>query len=187
MQEGVRAGYTCDRVPEAQLGDIVLDYNEKLDQAIGRLHEEGRYRTFIDIERRKGHFPHAVWNRPDGTQQELKQSGLYLPCTLCAGLLKAAFLEEAIMFPLKNPFRRRFQNLPHTSFRVRGTDIEVGIWQSERDPSSFRFKLSRFGDNGKRFTALKKATQRVDHMFLTEIALSLSLALGTLCFVIPKL
>ncbi|MGD1884266.1 MAG: 5-aminolevulinate synthase [Paracoccaceae bacterium] len=45
------------------------DYTAKLDDALSRLHEEGRYRTFIDIERTKGHFPHAVWTRPDGTEQ----------------------------------------------------------------------------------------------------------------------
>ncbi len=38
---------------------------------INRLHEEGRYRTFIDIEREKGNFPHAVWTRPDGTKQDI--------------------------------------------------------------------------------------------------------------------
>ena len=48
-----------------------MDYNAKLDAAIGRLHEEGRYRTFIDIERRKGAFPHAIWTRPDGTEQPI--------------------------------------------------------------------------------------------------------------------
>ena len=46
-----------------------MDYNRKLDEAIGRLHEEGRYRTFIEIERHKGHFPHATWKKPDGSEQ----------------------------------------------------------------------------------------------------------------------
>ncbi|XDA99642.1 5-aminolevulinate synthase [Sulfitobacter sp. LCG007] len=46
-----------------------MDYTGKLDEAIARLHAEGRYRTFIDIERQNGNFPHAVWTRPDGTQQ----------------------------------------------------------------------------------------------------------------------
>lgn len=45
-----------------------MDYNVKLDEAIQRLHDEGRYRTFIDIEREKGNFPHAMWTRPDGTK-----------------------------------------------------------------------------------------------------------------------
>ena len=48
-----------------------MDYNAHLDQAINRLHEEGCYRTFIDIEREKGNFPHAVWTRPDGTKQDI--------------------------------------------------------------------------------------------------------------------
>ena len=45
-----------------------MDYNAALGTAIDRLHAEGRYRTFIDIERTRGQFPHAVWNRPDGTK-----------------------------------------------------------------------------------------------------------------------
>lgn len=48
-----------------------MDYSAKLDEAIDRLHVEGRYRTFIDIERRRGDFPHATWCRPDGTEQAI--------------------------------------------------------------------------------------------------------------------
>lgn len=48
-----------------------MDYTARLDAAINRLHEEGRYRTFIDIERRNGQFPHAVWTRPDGQEQNI--------------------------------------------------------------------------------------------------------------------
>ncbi|MCC5959535.1 MAG: 5-aminolevulinate synthase [Rhodobacteraceae bacterium] len=48
-----------------------MNYNAALDTAIQRLHDEGRYRTFIDIERRQGQFPHAMWTRPDGEQQEI--------------------------------------------------------------------------------------------------------------------
>lgn len=48
-----------------------MDYSAKLDDAIARLHEEGRYRTFIDIERRNGQFPHAVWTRPDGSERDI--------------------------------------------------------------------------------------------------------------------
>ena len=43
-----------------------LDYDAQIAAAIDRLHAEGRYRTFIDIARTKGQFPHAVWHRPDG-------------------------------------------------------------------------------------------------------------------------
>jgi 5-aminolevulinate synthase len=45
-----------------------LDYTASLDLALNRLHDEGRYRTFIDIERTRGQFPHAVWNKPDGSK-----------------------------------------------------------------------------------------------------------------------
>ncbi|WP_136685558.1 5-aminolevulinate synthase [Falsirhodobacter xinxiangensis] len=48
-----------------------MDYDQALDTALNRLHEEGRYRTFIDIERRKGAYPHAVWKRPDGTERDI--------------------------------------------------------------------------------------------------------------------
>lgn len=40
-----------------------------LSDAIQNLHTEGRYRTFIDIERERGQYPHAVWTRPDGEKQ----------------------------------------------------------------------------------------------------------------------
>lgn len=45
-----------------------VDYNAKIDEALKRLHDEGRYRTFIDIERKNGQFPHASWRRPDGSE-----------------------------------------------------------------------------------------------------------------------
>jgi 5-aminolevulinate synthase len=35
------------------------------------LHEEGRYRTFIDIERENGQFPHAQWTRDDGSKRDI--------------------------------------------------------------------------------------------------------------------
>ena len=48
-----------------------LTYEAALDSALQRLHDEGRYRTFIDIERKKGHFPHATWRKPDGTEKDI--------------------------------------------------------------------------------------------------------------------
>ncbi|WP_340296875.1 MULTISPECIES: 5-aminolevulinate synthase [unclassified Roseobacter] len=48
-----------------------MEYNNALNHALDSLHNEGRYRTFIDIERRKGQFPHATWTRPDGSQQDI--------------------------------------------------------------------------------------------------------------------
>ena len=49
----------------------MTDYDGALDRALGALHAEGRYRTFIDIERRCGAFPRAIWTRPDGTSREI--------------------------------------------------------------------------------------------------------------------
>lgn len=48
-----------------------MDYNHALDTAIQRLHDEGRYRVFIDIEREKGAYPKAEWTRPDGSRKEI--------------------------------------------------------------------------------------------------------------------
>jgi len=48
-----------------------MTYEDQLDAALSRLHQEGRYRTFIDIERKRGHFPHAVWRKPDGSEQPI--------------------------------------------------------------------------------------------------------------------
>lgn len=48
-----------------------MDYAARLDEKLLSLHDEGRYRTFIDIERKKGHFPRATWHAPDGTSREI--------------------------------------------------------------------------------------------------------------------
>ncbi|SLN17689.1 5-aminolevulinate synthase [Roseisalinus antarcticus] len=49
----------------------MTDYSAFLDRAIDKLHEEGRYRTFIDIERKRGQFPHATWRKPDATERPI--------------------------------------------------------------------------------------------------------------------
>ncbi|MXX90857.1 MAG: 5-aminolevulinate synthase [Boseongicola sp. SB0677_bin_26] len=49
-----------------------MDYSACLDDAIRRLHDEGRYRTFIDIVRNRGKFPNATWRRPDGTERPVR-------------------------------------------------------------------------------------------------------------------
>ncbi|QDY68869.1 5-aminolevulinate synthase [Qingshengfaniella alkalisoli] len=46
-----------------------MNYAAQIDAALDRLHQEGRYRTFIDIERKQGQFPHATWRKPDGSEQ----------------------------------------------------------------------------------------------------------------------
>ena len=49
-----------------------MTYDSALDVALQRLHDEGRYRTFIEIERDRGQYPNAVWRRPDGTTKDIK-------------------------------------------------------------------------------------------------------------------
>jgi 5-aminolevulinate synthase len=49
----------------------MMDYEAALTASLQRLHDEGRYRTFIDIERQQGQFPHAVWTRPDGSAKDI--------------------------------------------------------------------------------------------------------------------
>ena len=48
-----------------------MDYSKALDAALQSLHDEGRYRVFIDIEREKGAFPKAEWTRPDGSRKDI--------------------------------------------------------------------------------------------------------------------
>ncbi len=48
-----------------------MDYSSRLDRALQALHDEGRYRTFIDLERIRGKFPHAIWHAPDGTTRDI--------------------------------------------------------------------------------------------------------------------
>jgi 5-aminolevulinate synthase len=43
-----------------------MDYNKFFGDALGRLHDERRYRVFADLERIAGRFPHAIWHSPKG-------------------------------------------------------------------------------------------------------------------------
>src|SRR5579862_6694684 len=45
-----------------------MDYNQYFSAALGRLHEERRYRVFADLERLAGRFPHALWHSPKGVR-----------------------------------------------------------------------------------------------------------------------
>ncbi|MGY4480239.1 5-aminolevulinic acid synthase [Bradyrhizobium sp. USDA 3364] len=47
---------------------MMFDYIGSFEHAINALKYEQRYRVFVDLERRAGQFPHAVWNGPDGKQ-----------------------------------------------------------------------------------------------------------------------
>ena len=44
-------------------------YEQKLDAALENLHLEGRYRTFIEIERARGNFPNARWISKDNSER----------------------------------------------------------------------------------------------------------------------
>src|ERR1700750_2031446 len=46
-----------------------MDYEVLCDSALGRLHDERRYRVFADLERIAGRFPHATWHSPDGPRE----------------------------------------------------------------------------------------------------------------------
>jgi 5-aminolevulinate synthase len=67
----MRRGVTEIAPKDRRLKETPVHYADKLDEALNRLHEEGRYRTFIDIERQNGQFPHAVWRKSDGTEQNI--------------------------------------------------------------------------------------------------------------------
>jgi 5-aminolevulinate synthase len=43
-----------------------MNYDRFFTTALGRLHDERRYRVFADLERLAGRFPHAVWHSPQG-------------------------------------------------------------------------------------------------------------------------
>ncbi len=48
-----------------------MDFDAQLDTALEALHNEDRYRVFMDIVRQQGSFPRAKWNRPDGEVQDI--------------------------------------------------------------------------------------------------------------------
>jgi 5-aminolevulinate synthase len=45
-----------------------MDYSKFFSDALGRLHDERRYRVFADLERIAGRFPHAIWHTPQGAK-----------------------------------------------------------------------------------------------------------------------
>jgi 5-aminolevulinate synthase len=48
-----------------------MNYDNKIDQALNALHEEGRYRVFQDISRINGRFPKADWVDESGQKKEI--------------------------------------------------------------------------------------------------------------------
>jgi 5-aminolevulinate synthase len=47
--------------------EVTMDYSSKFDSLLSDLKRDGRYRTFIDLERQVGTLPTAIWRLPDGT------------------------------------------------------------------------------------------------------------------------
>ncbi len=47
------------------------DYRSAFQSAVDRVKDEGRYRVFADLKRRRGEFPRATWTRHDGSQQDI--------------------------------------------------------------------------------------------------------------------
>ncbi|HEY2051815.1 MAG TPA: 5-aminolevulinate synthase [Caulobacteraceae bacterium] len=48
-----------------------MDAVEKFEALISQMKLDGRYRTFIELERVAGEFPTALWHRPDGGTQRV--------------------------------------------------------------------------------------------------------------------
>jgi 5-aminolevulinate synthase len=46
-----------------------MDYSSKFDSLLCDLKRDGRYRTFIDLERQVGALPTAIWRRRDGAER----------------------------------------------------------------------------------------------------------------------
>jgi 5-aminolevulinate synthase len=46
-----------------------MNYDAFFADALGRLHDERRYRVFADLERIAGRFPHAMWHAPAGSRE----------------------------------------------------------------------------------------------------------------------
>jgi 5-aminolevulinate synthase len=46
-----------------------MNYRTYFETAISRIRDEGRYRVFADIQRKRGCYPHAMRRRPDGSLQ----------------------------------------------------------------------------------------------------------------------
>src|ERR1700761_964129 len=54
-----------------------MDYRGFFSDALSRLHHERRYRTFADLERIAGRFPHAVWHSRRGPRNGVMWCSTY--------------------------------------------------------------------------------------------------------------
>lgn len=50
-------------------GIIVMNYDQIFSSALSDIKEEGRYRVFMDIERKNGEFPKATWHTENGEKE----------------------------------------------------------------------------------------------------------------------
>jgi 5-aminolevulinate synthase len=48
-----------------------MDFTSHINRSLEKLHEEGRYRTFFNIERENNHFPKAVWHKENGEKKDI--------------------------------------------------------------------------------------------------------------------
>lgn len=48
-----------------------MDYKAAFEAAIAKVRQEGRYRVFADLKRKRGQFPIAKWTREDGTSRDV--------------------------------------------------------------------------------------------------------------------
>jgi 5-aminolevulinate synthase len=48
-----------------------MNYNDAFQAAVEQVRQEGRYRVFADLKRRRGEFPSATWTREDGSEAEV--------------------------------------------------------------------------------------------------------------------
>ena len=49
----------------------MIDYTAIFEQHLDGIKKEGRYRTFVTLERIAGRFPQAIYHTPDGSQKEV--------------------------------------------------------------------------------------------------------------------
>ncbi|SEF10476.1 5-aminolevulinate synthase [Rhizobiales bacterium GAS191] len=61
---GLNAGYPADMTSR-------IDFSERFAQLIADMKVDGRYRTFIQLERMAGEFPTALWHRSDGQSRRV--------------------------------------------------------------------------------------------------------------------
>lgn len=48
---------------------VTTDYTSIFERAIRKIRAEQRYRTFSNLERVAGRYPHAIWHSPDGPRE----------------------------------------------------------------------------------------------------------------------